>query len=96
MVCGYLPFNEESEEENVRNILKGKYKLPEEEGIKLSDDLVDLISHLLDIDIKTRYNLQQIKEHPWYKNDKKKENQEIQKIQETQFLTGLFLTGLKR
>ena len=41
MVCGYLPFNEESEEENVRNILKGQYKLPDVEGHILSDDLVE-------------------------------------------------------
>ena len=63
MVCGYLPFSEEDDYENIRNILKGNYEIPEDE---LSPELVDLIKHLLDINPNTRYNLEQIKQHPWY------------------------------
>jgi len=63
MVCGYLPFNEEDEYENIRNIIKGNYYIPEDE---LSPELCDLLKHLLDINPRTRYNLDQIKEHPWF------------------------------
>jgi 5'-AMP-activated protein kinase catalytic alpha subunit len=63
MVCGFLPFNERNEEDNVKNILKGNYSFPEDE---LSPELIDLIKHLLDTNTKTRYNLQQIKKHPWF------------------------------
>ena len=63
MVCGYLPFSEEDEYENIRNILKGNYELPEED---LSPEIIDLIKHLLDIDPKTRYTLEEIKKHPWF------------------------------
>ena len=62
MVCGYLPFSEEDEYENIRNILKGNYEISKDE---LSPELIDLIKHLLDIDPKTRYTLEQIKNHPW-------------------------------
>ena len=63
MVCGYLPFNEEDEYENIRNIIKGNYYIPEDE---LSPELTDLLKHILDINTEARYNLDKIKEHPWF------------------------------
>ena len=62
MVFGYLPFCEEDEEVNIDNIIKGNYEIPEE----ASPDLEDLIKHIMDIDPLTRYDLDQIKKHPWY------------------------------
>ena len=62
MVFGYLPFCEEDEEVNIDNIIKGNYEIPEE----ASPDLQDLIKHIMDIDPLTRYDLDQIKKHPWY------------------------------
>ena len=67
MVCGFLPFNEEDEEENIRNILKGNYYIPEDD---LSPELTDLLKHLMDINPKTRYNLEQIKENSGVKKTK--------------------------
>ena len=64
MVCGYLPFSEEDEYENIRNILKGNYEIPDDG--ELSPELIDLIKHLLDINPETRYDLDKIKEHPWF------------------------------
>ena len=64
MVCGYLPFSEEDEYENIRNILKGNYEIPDDG--ELSPELIDLIKHLLDINPETRYNLEKIKAHPWF------------------------------
>ena len=64
MVCGFLPFNEEDEYINIKNIIQGNYEFPEDEG--LSSEVIDLIRHLLDINTSTRYNLEQIRQHPWF------------------------------
>ena len=62
MVFGYLPFCEEDEDTNIENIIKGNYEIPEEASPLLSD----FLTHILDIDPLTRYDLEQIKKHPWY------------------------------
>ena len=62
MVFGYLPFCEEDEDANIENIIKGNYEIPEE----ASPELSDFLKHVLDIDPLTRYDLEQIKQHPWY------------------------------
>ena len=62
MVFGYLPFCEDDEDVNISNIIQGNYEIPEE----ASPDLADLLKHLLDINPLTRYDLEQIKEHPWF------------------------------
>ena len=62
MVFGYLPFCEDDEDTNVFNIIKGNYEIPEE----ASPELADLLSHLLDINPLTRYDLEQIKQHRWF------------------------------
>ena len=62
MVFGYLPFCEDEEDVNINNIIKGNYEIPEE----ASPQLADLLMHLLDINPLTRYDLDQIKEHPWF------------------------------
>ena len=62
MAFGYLPFCEEDEDVNIDNIIKGNYEIPEE----ASPDLEDLIKHIMDIDPLTRYDIEQIKKHPWY------------------------------
>ena len=62
MVFGYLPFCEDDEDININNIIQGNYEIPEE----ASPELADLLIHLLDINPLTRYDLDQIKEHPWF------------------------------
>mgnify|MGYP002626160335 CR=1 FL=1 len=62
MIFGYLPFCEDDEDVNINNIIEGNYEIPEE----ASPELADLLMHLLDINPLTRYDLDQIKEHPWF------------------------------
>ena len=62
MVFGYLPFCEDDEDTNINNIIEGNYEIPEE----ASPELADLLLHLLDINPLTRYDLEQIKQHPWF------------------------------
>ena len=62
MAFGYLPFCEDDEDTNINNIIDGNYEIPEE----ASPELADLLIHLLDINPLTRYDLEQIKQHPWF------------------------------
>ena len=62
MVFGYLPFCDENEENNIKNIIEGNYEIPS----SASPDLYDLLLHLLDINPVSRYDIEQIKMHPWY------------------------------
>ena len=62
MVFGYLPFCEEDEDTNVKNIINGKFDIPDD----CSPLLKDLLLHLLDINPLTRYDLEEIKKHKWF------------------------------
>jgi 5'-AMP-activated protein kinase catalytic alpha subunit len=62
MAFGYLPFCDDDEEINITNIIEGNYEIPN----TASPELYDLLLHLLDINPITRYDLDQIKVHPWY------------------------------
>ena len=62
MAFGYLPFCEDDEDTNINNIIDGNYEIPEE----ASPELTDLLLHLLDINPLTRFDLDQIKQHPWF------------------------------
>ena len=62
MAFGYLPFCDDDEEINVTNIIEGNYEIPS----SASPELYDLLIHLLDINPLTRYDIDQIKVHPWY------------------------------
>ena len=62
MVYGYLPFCEDDEDENIKNIIAGDYEL----GDEVSEDVRDLIKHCMDVDPLERYDLDQIKQHKWF------------------------------
>ena len=59
MVYGYLPFCEDDEDVNAKNIINGNYNLPN----VISEDARDIIKHCMDIDPLERYDIEQIKEH---------------------------------
>ena len=63
MVCGYLPFSDESNEKNKILIVNGKVDFPKE----ISNKLKDLLKHMLDIDPNKRYGLLRIIKHPFFK-----------------------------
>ena len=63
MVCGYLPFSEDDDEENKFLIINGKIDYPRE----ISNKVKDLLKHMLEIDPNKRYNFQKIIKHPWFK-----------------------------
>jgi 5'-AMP-activated protein kinase catalytic alpha subunit len=62
MLCGYLPFEDRDNEVLYRKIGEGKFTLPN----TLSDGAKDLIRRILNTDPSKRYNIQQIRTHPWF------------------------------
>jgi len=62
MVCGYLPFSESKEEMVIRKIVQGNYEIPDH----VSPLLKDFMKNVLKQDPLERYDLEQIKEHPWF------------------------------
>jgi len=63
MICGYLPFHEESNKEMYKKIKDGKYTIPSHVS-KLGREL---IHSLLNTNPKKRIKIQQIKKHSWIK-----------------------------
>ena len=63
MVCGYLPFSEDDDEENKYLIINGKVDYP----TQISNKVKDLLKHMLDINPNKRYTFQKIIKHPWFK-----------------------------
>jgi 5'-AMP-activated protein kinase catalytic alpha subunit len=62
MLCGYLPFEDRDNEVLYRKIGEGKFTLPN----TLSEGAKDLIRRILNTDPTKRYNIQQIRSHPWF------------------------------
>eukprot|EP01084_Bolivina_argentea_P055048 100942_1 len=67
LLCGSLPFYSENELEISDLILKCKYDLGETDDhwLKVSESAKDLISNLLTLDKKNRFNITQVLQHPF-------------------------------
>jgi len=69
-VCGYPPFNGESQEKIFRRIRRGKFRFPkDQDGVKLSESVKDLIKKLLVSDPDKRLTAKQALTHPWIASD---------------------------
>ena len=62
MVCGTLPFNEDSRKELFRKISTCEYEMPDE----ISSKVKDLIRRILVPDPFNRISIEEIKKHPWF------------------------------
>jgi len=62
MLVGRLPFDEDSLAVLFRRIKEGKYTIPS----SVTAAAADLISRILVVDVMGRYNIPQIKAHPWF------------------------------
>lgn len=65
MLCGYLPFEDADTGNLYKKILSGKYSASK----SLSDEAKHLISRVLELDPEKRATIEQIREHPWMKNN---------------------------
>ena len=62
MLCGHLPFNDDSRKELFRKIAACDYKMPD----YLSSSAKDLIRKIFQANPNKRIGLADIKDHPWY------------------------------
>lgn len=61
MLCGYLPFDDESKSVLYNKILTCQYKIPK----YVSPSAADLLGRILVCKVSERYTLEQIRNHPW-------------------------------
>ncbi|CAD8143364.1 unnamed protein product [Paramecium pentaurelia] len=62
-ICGQLPFEDKHTSELYKKILNGQYTIPSH----VSQDGQSFIKGLLNTDPKKRFDIDQIKSHPWFK-----------------------------
>ena len=62
MICGYLPFEDANNDVLYKKITEGKFTIPS----FISEPARDLIKRILTTDPSKRFNLQQIRSHPWF------------------------------
>ena len=62
MAAGYLPFSDQNDEVNKKDVLEGRIEIPD----FFSPMLKDLLHHMLDVNPITRYTLEDIRQHPWF------------------------------
>lgn len=63
MVCGYLPFEDGNTAALYQKIMAGSYKCPK----FLSNEAIDLIKRILEVNPNTRIAPERLKEHVWYR-----------------------------
>ena len=62
MLCGYLPFDDETEQKLFEKIIKGKFNLPN----FLSNEVKDLLKLILNTNPYKRIDINGIRKHAWY------------------------------
>lgn len=66
MLFGELPFRGGSPMETIECIKSGKYKLPAAIAGELSNECLAVLKRCLDLNAKTRINMQELNDHPWF------------------------------
>jgi calcium-dependent protein kinase len=72
LLCGYPPFNGETDNEILNKIKTGKYVFPEEEWDNISDEAKDLISKMLEFNPGNRLSASDCLTHKWLTENTKK------------------------
>ncbi|CAD8136584.1 unnamed protein product [Paramecium pentaurelia] len=62
-ICGQLPFEDKNTSDLYKKILSGQYTIPSH----VSQDGQSFLKGILNTDPSKRFNLEQIKQHPWFK-----------------------------
>ncbi|KAG8344489.1 Protein tyrosine kinase Protein kinase domain [Trypanosoma vivax] len=66
MLCGYLPFTDDTDMLTKRRIVNCEYN---KTNRYLSPDASDLIAHLLEVNPELRYSTEKVIDHPWFQVD---------------------------
>ncbi len=64
-LCGYPPFNAETDDEILNKIKIGKFNFPDEEWKMVSSEAKDLIENMLKFDANSRYSAAECLNHKW-------------------------------
>ena len=67
MVWGHLPFEEKDTESLYMKILNANWLIPSILPSYLSEECKSLIQKILNVDVRRRYGIRQIRNHPWFK-----------------------------
>lgn len=68
LLCGYPPFNGQTDEHIIRAVKQGKYRTDESEWEMVSEEAIDLVNRLLTMNPNKRINAKDALQHPWIVN----------------------------
>lgn len=74
LLCGYPPFNAETDQEILNKIKLGKFSFPDEEWENVSPDAKDLIGRMLAFSPNERYSASECLNHKWLSEHSIKNN----------------------
>ncbi|OAD07271.1 hypothetical protein MUCCIDRAFT_137550, partial [Mucor lusitanicus CBS 277.49] len=69
ILCGFPPFYDQSIPALTEKVARGEYTYLSPWWDTISDSVKDLISHLLCVDVRKRYTIDQFLNHPWIKEE---------------------------
>lgn len=77
LLCGYPPFNGETDTEIMKAVKKGKYEFPVEEWSSVSSEAKNLLTQMLKYDPRERISALNCLSHPWLKINESKLDKNI-------------------
>jgi calcium-dependent protein kinase len=80
LLCGYPPFNGETDTDIMKAVKKGSFEFPAEEWSTVSKNAKDLVAKMLTYDPKNRYTAIQCLSHDWFKKYHELHDQHISQI----------------
>ena len=72
LLCGYAPFDGETDEEIHSKVLEGKFEFPEEDWKNVTDEAKNLIKKMLTMDIDKRISALETMKDLWFQKFEKK------------------------
>ena len=76
LLCGYPPFNGDTDIEIIQNVQRGKFVFPEEEWGVISPECKDLIKKMLTYEPSKRISAKDVLIHPWFSQYEEKIKQD--------------------
>ena len=71
LLCGYPPFNGDSDTDIMKAVKKGKFEFPVEDWSNISKEAIELITNMLKYSPKERMTAEQCLAHNWFRSNEK-------------------------
>lgn len=88
MLTGVPPFNGEDDEEILAKVRTGKYSIETLIDAGASDEAIDLLTKMMEVDRHKRITAEQAQQHPWITKNIRKETAKVEE-------TNIALTNLR-